>query len=102
MAETVTKTTAPRKPSTRVRTPGRGSTTKTAAKTAPVATEAPETATEEAPELSSDTMIALLPHPEGDTKNYSRWIAPAGSGCQGTFYTPLGTPSVKVILENIA
>lgn len=31
-----------------------------------------------------------------DTKSYSRWTPPKGSGCVGTFYAPLGTKAVRV------
>lgn len=31
-----------------------------------------------------------------DTKSYSRWVPPKGSGCVGTFYAPLGTQAVRV------
>jgi len=34
----------------------------------------------------------------GDTKSYAVFVPPAGSGCVGKFYAPLGTEEVKVLL----
>lgn len=42
--------------------------------------------------------VALEPHPVGPTKGYARFVPPASSGCVGTFYAPLGTEEVKVLL----
>lgn len=35
----------------------------------------------------------------GETKSYSKWSAPEGSGCVGTFYAPLGATEVKVAIK---
>lgn len=34
----------------------------------------------------------------GETKSYAVFVPPAGSGCVGKFYAPLGTEEVKVLL----
>lgn len=63
----------------------------TPAKAAPAKTEVAETeATAEV-----EAYVFDLEQIE-DTKSYSRWVPPKGSGCVGTFYAPLGTKAVKV------
>ncbi|HVI70136.1 MAG TPA: hypothetical protein VM656_01445, partial [Pyrinomonadaceae bacterium] len=34
----------------------------------------------------------------GDTASYAKFKPPASSGCVGTYYAPLGTEEVKVLL----
>ena len=34
----------------------------------------------------------------GETKSYAVFTPPAGSGCVGKFYAPLGTEQIKVLL----
>ena len=34
----------------------------------------------------------------GDTKTYAKFQPPAGSGCVGTLYAPLGTKEIKVLM----
>lgn len=36
---------------------------------------------------------------QGDTKSYAVFTPPAGSGCVGKFYAPLGTAQVRVALK---
>lgn len=112
MADTATRTAAPRKPSAgRTRT-GVKKTAATATKetktakpapapepameTAEVVTEAVEAAVPDA------TVVEYLPHPDGPTRRYSKWVAPDNSGVQGTLYAPLGTTSVTVALGPVA
>jgi hypothetical protein len=38
----------------------------------------------------------------GDTKSYAVFTPPAGSGCVGKFYAPLGTEEVKLLLISAA
>jgi hypothetical protein len=42
------------------------------------------------------TTVAL--EPAGETKTYAKFSPPDGSGCVGTFYAPLGTTDVRVLL----
>lgn len=42
--------------------------------------------------------LDLLVHPDGPTKSYARFVPEDGSGCVGTFYAPLGTTAVKVLV----
>lgn len=35
----------------------------------------------------------------GETKSYSVWTPPQGSGCVGKFYAPLGATAVKVAIK---
>lgn len=67
-----------------------------AAKVAPVAEEAETTAVDAAGNVNR-LVIALVP--VGDTKTYSRWAPPEGSGCVGTFYAPLGATEVRVAIK---
>jgi hypothetical protein len=48
----------------------------------------------EAAAVADRVVLELLP--VGNTKTYSKWQAPDGSGCAGNFYAPLGVTSVKV------
>lgn len=66
--------------------------TKAPAKTAPSATPAP------ASDDASQTRTAFALIKGDDTKTYSKFAYPEGSGCVGTFYAPLGTLEVKVLL----
>jgi hypothetical protein len=63
---------------------------------APVAEEAETTAVDAAGNVNR-LVIALVP--VGDTKTYSRWAPPEGSGCVGTFYAPLGATEVRVAIK---
>lgn len=51
--------------------------------------------TEEAPAAPANREVIEL-MPVGNTKTYSKWQAPEGSGCAGNFYAPLGVTAVKV------
>jgi hypothetical protein len=48
------------------------------------------------------TRILVVMEHAGDTKTYSKWQPPKDSGCVGTYYAPLGTEVVKVLLEGPA
>lgn len=44
------------------------------------------------------TGVVLEAHRDGPTKNWTRWVGPAGSGLTGTLYAPLDVTEVKVLL----
>lgn len=88
MPETAQKTGTPRRGGTRAN--------RTAA-AKPAASKT--TATEKVTTLGA---IELEPHPAGDTKQYSRWVPPEGTGCVGTFYAPLGATAVTVTVSGPA
>lgn len=70
---------------------------RTAAKAAtPKAAEAPAVEVDSA-DLEK-YVVALEPHPDGDTKSYARFVFPASMKgvCVGTIYGPLGTTEAKV------
>lgn len=46
--------------------------------------------------------VTLELEPLEPTKSYAKFTPPAGSGCVGTFYAPLGTETVKVLLVSPA
>lgn len=46
-------------------------------------------------EVPANREVLDLTH-VGNTKTYSKWQAPEGSGCAGNFYAPLGVTAVKV------
>lgn len=73
-----------------------GTATKTAAKpaTAPKTTKA----VEETPAAPETVKVQVNLVYTGDTKKYAKFEPPADSGCVGTFYAPLGTDEVKVLL----
>lgn len=66
-----------------------------AAEIEPEAVETPEA------EEAVQRIRVIMEH-KGDTKTYSKWQPPAASGCVGTYYAPLGTKVVKVLLEGPA
>lgn len=96
MAETKT-TTTPRRPA---RSAAATTATKTAAKPAqkPAATTKTTKAVEEAPATPESVKVQVNLVYTGDTKKYAKFEPPADSGCVGTFYAPLGTDEVKVLL----
>ena len=63
--------------------------------------KAVETDTEETPKNDKTRILVVMEH-MGDTKTYSKWQPPKDSGCVGTYYAPLGTEVVKVLLEGPA
>lgn len=92
MAETTTKTAAPRKPPTR-----RPSVKKPAAVPRETTSTTEETAAPRA--QSAPGFELLVPHPQGDTKRYSRWVGGEGATVFGTVYAPLGTTRVSIVAE---
>lgn len=86
MAETATKTTT---------TPRRGRTTKAATAAKPATAKA---ATPSTPVDDGTVKIQLELEAAGETKSYAVFVPPAGTGCVGKFYAPLGTEQVKVLL----
>jgi hypothetical protein len=66
-----------------------------AAKAAPVKT-AVATPAAAAETGEQRTTVALVP--AGETKTYAKFSPPDDSGCVGTFYAPLGTTDVRVLL----
>ena len=42
-------------------------------------------------------VVQLERHPDGDTKSYTRWVFPSGSGGTGTVYGPLGATEARVL-----
>lgn len=90
MPDAAVKTAAPRKPSARRTTVKKPAVTKEPTTTVEEATEAiPRTRV-------AESVITLIPHPDGDTKRYSRWVAPEGSLAFGTVYAPVGTSEVTI------
>jgi hypothetical protein len=66
-----------------------------------VTTAASESAAAEEPSAAvtgAPVKLVLEPHPGGHTKSYTKFVAPDGSGCTGTFYAPLGVTEVRVLL----
>lgn len=65
-----------------------------ARKTTPAKVTAP------APEAVEETAqkVTFELEAKGTTKTFAKFEAPAGTGCVGTFYAPLGTKTVKVLL----
>lgn len=66
-----------------------------ASKPAAPAAAKPDT---EAPMGDGKQRIVLEMEYTGDTKSYAVFVPPAGTGCVGKFYAPLGTAEVKVAL----
>jgi len=64
--------------------------------------EAVETVTDEPEQAENVQRIRVVMEHAGDTKTYSKWQPPQASGCVGTYYAPLGTMSVRVLLEGPA
>jgi hypothetical protein len=90
MAETTTR------PSRR-RSKAADETPATPVKATPAKKTAPAKAT---PATGDDGRVRVpiaLEH-DSDTKSYSVFVPPKGSGCVGKFYAPLGTEEVKVLL----
>lgn len=89
MAETTT-----RPPRSRKATPAKATTPSA------VTTAASESAAAEEPSVATGSPVKLVlePHPGGHTKSYTKFVAPEGSGCTGTFYAPLGVTEVRVLL----
>jgi len=94
MAETKA-TAAPRRPRS-----GAAATTKTAAKPTQKPATAPKAKppAEETPATPETVKVQVNLVYTGDTKKYAKFEPPADSGCVGTFYAPLGTDEVKVLL----
>ena len=66
------------------------------AKATPTAKAAePETAQTDG---NVERLVISLVH-AGDTKQYSKWTPPEGTGCVGTLYAPLGATDVKVAIK---
>ncbi len=65
-------------------------------RTAATVTAVPEPAA--APAEADDGKVRFELEHAGDTKNYSTWAPPAGSGCVGKLYMPLGTERVGVVM----
>lgn len=88
MEETMPNTTTPRR-----------SRSATPAKAAPK-TATPKAASTPAPPTTEDGLsrVTLELESAGETKSYATFTPPAGSGCVGKFYAPLGTTTVKVLL----
>jgi len=66
------------------------------------ATETVEETANEPEQAENVQRIRVVMEHVGDTKTYSKWQPPASSGCVGTYYAPLGTTSVRVLLEGSA
>lgn len=66
------------------------------AKAAPVVAKAPEGT--EVKDGNVERLVIAL-ESAGDTKSYSKWVFPEGSGCVGTVYAPLGTAEVRVAMK---
>lgn len=95
MAETAAATRPTRQRAARTAT---AKPAKTATKAAPAkaATPAPERAG--APSEDGRERYGFVCEHPGDTKSYAKFTPPAGSGCVGTLYVPLGVEEVKVLL----
>ncbi len=91
------KTAAPRRPA---RGAAAATAAKAPAKTAQKPPAAPKAAAkvEEAPTAPETVKVQVNLVYTGDTKKYAKFEPPADSGCVGTFYAPLGTDEVKVLL----
>lgn len=74
-----------------------------AAKAAPAKAAKPAVAAamEEATKATDGNVERLVIELEyqGDTKSYAVFTPPAGSGCVGKFYAPLGTAQVRVAMK---
>ena len=93
VAETA-KTAAPRRGRTAA---PKTTTAKAAPKAAPKVTPTDDVEETASADLTRFTM-ELEPHRDGDAKSYARFVPPAGTGCVGTLYVPLGTVKVKVLV----
>jgi hypothetical protein len=92
-------------------TPSTTRPTRKARVTTPKAAQPAVAASVEQPATVAETPTATAPRPAdnkvrstmvleyvGDTKAYAKFTPAKGSGCVGTFYAPLGTTEVKVLL----
>ena len=72
----------------------------TPAKTTPAKAKAAAPAKAAAVSTGEDgrVRVPIVLEYTGDTKSYAVFVPPAGSGCVGKFYAPLGTEEVKVLL----
>lgn len=61
----------------------------------PVAAEGAPVAPEAAASPTVDRTVVQLEH-AGTTKSYEKFVFPAGSGCTGNVYGPLGKQTAKV------
>jgi len=91
MAETATRP-------TRTRAARTAATKATPAKAAPAKAESVKATAETDANGTVNRIVLKLEH-AGDTKTYSKWTPPAGCGCVGTFYAPLGTQSVRIAIS---
>lgn len=66
---------------------------------APATTKAEEPTTAvEAPTPTNRRIIELIPHPQGHTKSFTKWVyPPSEEGVTGTVYGPLGATEAKVL-----
>jgi len=75
--------------------------TATPAKATPAKAKAAATPAKAAASTTGDdgrVRVPIVLGYAGDTKSYAVFVPPAGSGCVGKFYAPLGTEEVKVLL----
>lgn len=91
MAEATTRPARSRKPKTDDAPVTPAKTTPAKAKAAPAKAQ---------PSTGEDgrTRVPIVLEAAGETKSYAVFVPPAGSGCVGKFYAPLGTEEVKVLL----
>jgi len=76
--------------------------TPSSAKSAPAPKAAPVAApVQAAPATAPDDGLVRTPMvliDAGNTKNYAKFVPPAGSGVTGALYAPLGTAQIRVLL----
>lgn len=103
MAEATTPTKTARPARTR-NAAAKPATKATPAKAAAIALEVEEkaateaTPTEKAPTPTNRRIIELIPHPQGHTKSFTKWVyPPSEEGVTGTVYGPLGATEAKVL-----
>lgn len=74
-------------------TPAKAQPAKAAPKPVDVTTEATAVVEEAQP---TRTAYELLPHPDGNTKSYTRWVWPVGAGGTGTIYGDIDATAIRV------